>query len=729
MTDVGMPGLSCPACATAPVLPPRAALAAAQGRRIDLSLPAIHCAACIAAVEGALGRLPGVLSARVNLTERRVRIDMAGPDDATDRMIAALARAGYEAWPLDSARLGNAADADADRALLARLGVAGFAMMNVMLLSVAVWSGAEGATRDLLHWVSALIALPAVAFAGQPFFRSAWAALSARRMNMDVPISLAMILASGSSLSETIQGGEHAYFDAAISLTFFLLAGRYLDFRTRAAARSAAAQLAALEVDRATRIDPDGSRHVVDAAVLLPGDRVAVATGMRVPADGRLDGDAAEIDASLLTGETLPRALVRGDDLHAGMVNAGPPLVMAVTATGEGMLLRRIARMVEAATVAKGRYVTLADRAARAYSPVVHLVALSAFAFWIWTTGDARHALNVAISTLIITCPCALGLAVPAVLTAASGRLFRMGVLLKDGAALERLAVADRVVFDKTGTLTRGRPVLTGADAVAPGTLALAAGLAQHSAHPLSQAIVAAAKARGIAALRVTDVTERAGIGLAGRHAGRTVALGRPGAPASAAGGPQVWLTYGDAAPVVLEFADDLRPEAAATVDALARAGLAPALLSGDTGGAVAVIAEATGIGMALAGLRPEDKVAWLTEARAAGHRVLMVGDGLNDAGALAAADVSVALASGVDATRAAADMILTGDDLGALPRALAVARAARARMIGNFAIAFAYNILAVPMAVAGHVTPLAAAIAMSTSSILVSLNALRLPR
>lgn len=722
-----MSAVACPACGTGGL----ADAVAPSGdtgpeRVIDLSIPAAHCAACISTVEAGLLRVPGVRGARVNLTRRLVSVRVGAGAGAEDRLIGALAGLGYEAWPLDSARLGNTADARADRELLMRLGVAGFAMMNVMLLSVAVWSGAAGASRDLFHWISALIALPAVAYAGQPFFRSAWASLKARRLGMDVPISLALILASGSSLVETMLHGEHAYFDAAVSLAFFLLAGRYLDFRTRAAARSAAAQLAALEVERATRIAEDGTLAVVDVAALVRGDRVVVATGMRVPVDGTVSAGTGEVDASLLTGETMPKAVVPGDTVHAGMVNAGPALTVTVVEQGEGMLLRRIARLVEAATQAKGRYVTLADKAAKLYSPVVHIVSFTAFLWWMWATGDVRTSLNIAIATLIITCPCALGLAVPAVLTAASGRLFRMGLLMKDGAALERLAGVDVAVFDKTGTLTAGKPVLLGE--VPRGTLALAAGLAMHSAHPLSKAVVAAAK--GLPAAVVTDVAEFPGQGIEGRWQGRRVRLGRADfVGVVAEEGMSAWLDAGQGVPVPLRFADAPREGAAEAVGSLRRLGLRSVLLSGDAAGPVAAVAQAAGLDAAEAGISPQGKAAWLDQARAEGRHTLMVGDGLNDAAAVASADVSIAIASGVDATRAAADMILTGGDLGAIPRAVQVAQAARRRIIENFGVAFAYNILAVPLAVAGQVTPLAAAIAMSTSSILVSLNALRLVR
>jgi Cu2+-exporting ATPase len=726
--------IACPACSVVPaaIVPGVTTLREGPERRIELSLPAVHCATCIATVENGLSRLPAVRWARVNLSRRLVSIRVDAVDGIEDNLIAALARLGYEAWPLDSGRLGNAADAQANRELLARLGVAGFAMMNVMLLSVGVWSGAADASRDLFHWVSALIALPAVAFSGQPFFRAAWASLRARRMNMDVPISLAMILACASSLVETALHGEHAYFDAAISLTFFLLAGRYLDFRTRAAARSAAAHLAALEVQRATRLDADGSVRVVDLADLSRGDTVVVATGMKVPVDGAVAWGTGELDASLLTGETRARDVAEGDPIHAGMINLGPPLRVTVQEQGDGMLVRRIARVVAEATAARGRAATLADRAARLYAPLVHIIAFAAFVWWMATTGDVRASVNVAIATLIITCPCALGLAVPAVLTVASGRLFRIGLLLKDGAALERLAGVTLALFDKTGTLTTGLPVLRDAATMPRRTLSMAAGLAMHSAHPLSRALVAACTARGFVPMPLADVAEVAGQGIAGRHAGHDVRLGRAGFAGVADPVPPVeqtsWLAESGRPPVALRFVDDLRPGAATAVAALRRAGLATALLSGDAEAPAADVARAAGLDRHVSGLTPEDKVDWVRKEQERGAQVLMVGDGLNDTASLVTADVSVALASGVDATRAVADLILIGGDLTMIARAVTLARRARRRIVENFGVAFVYNLLAVPLAVAGLATPLAAAVAMSTSSILVTANALRLP-
>ena len=730
MTDAAFPpALACPACVATPD-PPRAAApgAGARLRRFDLALPAIHCAACISGVEGVLEAEPGVAAARVNLTLRRVAVTAEDTPGAEARLIAALTRRGFEALPLDGAALEATRSDDEGRDLLARIGVAGFASMNVMLLSVAVWAGAADSTRDLMHWISAAIALPATAFAAWPFFRNAIASLRGGRMDMDVPISTAILMAAAVSLWETLLSGRQAFFEAAIMLTLFLLVGRHLAHMTRAAARSAAAELAALEVRMADRIRPDGTRETVPVDALRPGDVVAAPAGARIPVDGTVIAGRSEIDPSMLTGETMPEAVAPGATVRAGMLNLAGPLRIRADALGEDTLLKRIARLVETAERSRSRYATLAERAARVYAPMVYALALAGFALWGWTTGDWRLAANIAAAILIITCPCGLGLAVPAVLTTASGRLYRAGVLLKDGSALERLAEIDAVVFDKTGTLTTGRPRLTNAAAMPRADLARAAALAEGSAHPLARAIAAAARDAGVAPSRVTDIAEHPGLGTAGRLDGAPLRLGRGEwvGGGGLADRTAAWLRVGEAAPVAFLFEDEPRPDAAETVAAFRAAGLPVTLLSGDAEGPVAALAERVGIDDWVARATPQDKVAHLDRLRAEGRRVLMVGDGLNDAAALAAAHVSISPASAVDASRSAADLIVTGARLAPVAESWRLALWARRRIVENIAFAFAYNVVTVPVAFAGLVTPLFAAIAMSGSSLAVCLNAVR---
>ncbi len=723
--------MGCAACAAVPE--PRAirgkADAAATLRRIELSLPAIHCAACIVGVENSLGSEPGVAAARVNLTLKRVSVTVEDAPGVETRLIAALDRRGFEAHPLDSAML-EATRVDAEgRDLLARIGVAGFASMNVMLLSVAVWAGATDATRELMYWISAAIAVPVVAFSALPFFRSGWRAAWAGRIDMDLPISVAILMALVTSLSETVLSGRHAYFETAIMLTFFLLVGRYLAHLTRAHARSAAAELAALEVRMADRVLADGGRETVPLDALREGDLVAVAPGSRIPVDGVIITGQSEIDSSLLTGETLPLAVAPGARPRAGMLNLTGPLLVRAEGMGEETLLRQISRLIEAAERSRGRYASLAERAARIYGPGVALLSILALLYWGLSTADWRLAINIAAAVLIVTCPCGLGLAVPAVLTAASGRLFRQGVLLKDGTALEKLAQIDSVVFDKTGTLTTGRPVLTNADSLSPRAFAIAAALAESSAHPLSRAIYLVARTDGSRPAPVCDILEAPGLGTEGRLGDLPVRLGR----AEWVGASETldrtacWLRIGSEPPIPLTFEDEIRPEALRTITALRAAGLDITLLSGDADRPVELLAQRLGIEHWIARATPAEKVAFLDARRAEGRRVLMVGDGLNDAAALAAAYVSMSPASAVDASRASADFIITGNGIDRVLSSWQLARQARRRILENFVFAFSYNIITVPVAFAGLVTPLFAAIAMSGSSLIVCLNAMRL--
>ncbi|MBE0452870.1 MAG: cadmium-translocating P-type ATPase [Roseovarius sp.] len=716
---------ACPACAAAPAAEALAARALPDAR-IALSLPTIHCAACISKIEAALNAHEQVRSARVNLTLKRASID-AAPDVTAEEMRALVEGLGYEAHELDAGTLSATATDKAGRDLLMRLAVAGFASMNVMLLSVSVWSGAEAATRDLFHWISAAITLPAIAFSGVPFFRNAWAALRQGRLNMDVPITLAILLAVITSLWETSLSGEHAYFDAAIALTFFLLAGRYLDHRTRAIARSAAEELTALEVPRATRLR-ERAEEVVGIADLSIGDLILVRPGGRMPVDGVIVAGTSEIDRSLLTGETLPVFAGEGQQVSAGEVNLTGPLTIRATAVGAETSLHRMADLVAIAESGRSRYTSLADSAAKLYAPGVHILSGLSFLGWYLYTWDLRTALNIAAAVLIITCPCALGLAVPAVTTAASGRLFRRGMLIKHETALERLAQVDTVVFDKTGTLTSGMPRLTNLDTLPRDAMELALALSQASAHPLAQAITLAGRDGGYVTAEVSDISEVPGYGTKGVFEGQDVRLGRASwVGAAPRAETATFLRVGEAAPVALTFADALRPGAEEAVEALVRQGKRVILMSGDTTPAVEALAVRLGIAQWLAEALPADKAARVKALSDQGAHVLMVGDGLNDTAALAAAHVSISPASALDAARVASDIVLLGNDLSPIGAACETARAATRRIRENFRIATVYNIVAVPLAVAGLCSPLIAALAMSASSITVSLNALRL--
>lgn len=699
---------ACSACSVAAPAAERAA-AASDSPTHQLLLPGIHCAGCIRSVEDTLKGQAGIKSARVNLTQKRVAIVASADADPTP-WIDALARAGFEAHDAGDAPVAD----EAGRALMLRLGVAGFAMMNVMLLSVAVWSGASDATRDLFHWISAAIAVPAALFAAHPFFTNATAALRAGRLNMDVPISLAIVLACGMSLYEVSQGGAHAYFDAALSLTFFLLAGRLLDQRMRRAARSAAQDLAALEPSRVIRLENGErvSRPVADIAV---GDRLWLTAGARLPVDGVLQSPDVLVDRSAITGESDPVRRGRGAELTAGDVVLTGPVEVAASAVGEDTTLRRLARLVAIAENARGRYTSLADRAARIYAPAVHLIALAAFIGWSAATGDFRHALNVAIATLIITCPCALGLAVPAVATAATGVLYRRGLLVKSETALERLAGIDTVVFDKTGTLTA--PALSPPDDLPSELLPALRALATASDHPLARGL--AQRLSHVDALWLDGVAEHPGRGVEARWNGRRVWLGKGDA------GNDTVFAYGEKT-WILTATERLAPNAAEAVSALRDMGLPVHILTGDREEKAKAIADLLGADLFQAAMTPEDKKDYVEGLQADGRRVLMIGDGLNDTAALAAAQASIAPASALEASRNAADIVVVSGDLRGVSGAILTARSARRRIIENFCLAAGYNSIAIPVALAGLATPLLAALAMSASSITVILNAMR---
>ncbi|HXZ68090.1 MAG TPA: heavy metal translocating P-type ATPase, partial [Alphaproteobacteria bacterium] len=430
---------------------------------LELVVTGAHCAGCLRKIESNVGKLAGVTEARLNLSSGRMRVAWRGaliPAAITET----LARLGYPSAPFDPETVAAGVDREGRR-LLACLAVAGFAAGNIMLFSIGLWT-AHGddmgmATRTFLHWASCLIALPAAAYAGRPFYLSAWRALRSGHANMDVPISLAVLLSLGMSIYETVHNGRHAYFDAATSLLFLLLIGRWLDHRLRYRAGEAARELIALQSAPARRIEGDGNVVAVSARDIEPGDKLLVAPGERVLVNSTIREGRSEFDLSMLTGESAAVALGPGAAVPGGALNLSGRIVAIATARAADSLAAELARLVEAGTQSRARFVRLADRAAQLYVPIVHALAALTFAGW-WMLGDLgfRAALMNAVAVLIITCPCALGLAVPAVQIVASGRLFRRGVLVKSGDGLERLAQANMVVFDKTGTLTRGKPQL-----------------------------------------------------------------------------------------------------------------------------------------------------------------------------------------------------------------------------------------------------------------------------
>ncbi|MDH4441980.1 MAG: cation-translocating P-type ATPase [Rhizobium sp.] len=702
--------------------------------QVDLSVPAVYCGTCISTVERALKALPQVERARVNLSTKRVSVvwkeSVDGVETDPVSVPRAIAATGYESHLFTAAE--EASDSLRNQ-LIRAVAVSGFAATNIMLLSVSVWSGADAATRDLFHWISAMIAAPALIYAGRFFYQSAWSALKHGRTNMDVPIAIGVTLSYFASLWETIHHGEQAYFDATASLLFFLLIGRTLDHVMRDRARSAISGLARLSPRGAMVVADDGAQDYRAVEDIKVGDRIAIAAGDRIPVDGVVLAGESDLDVSIVNGESAPTSVGPGSAVQAGTLSLTGSLTISATATVSNSFLAEIIHLMEAAEGGRARYRRIADRAAQFYSPAVHLLAITSFIAWGLYDGDWKHAMMVAIAVLIITCPCALGLAVPVVQVVAAGRLFKAGIMVKDGSAMERLAQIDAIGFDKTGTLTLGRPRLVDGPAVTVDAFAVAAGLAAHSRHPLSRALW---KAYTLTPRAFDGVREVPGAGVEAitsegiwRLGNRSFTCGETKMDLVANPFSEVVLSRDGTEVAAFHFEDILRPRADRAVAQLKASGLRLGILSGDRAVVVAKIARELGIDSWQSGLSPRQKAEACAEAAAQGSKLLMVGDGINDAPALAAAHVSMAPATAADVGRQAADFVFMRDGLEAVPFAIEASRRAGRLIRENFVLAIGYNVIAVPIALLGYATPLIAAVAMSTSSIIVVANALRLNR
>jgi Cu2+-exporting ATPase len=704
---------------------------------IDLAVEGVSCAGCMAKIERGLSAIPDVTLARVNLTDRRVALEWRRGTLDPSRFIDRLAELGYKAYPFEKVGA-EAVEAENARFLLRCLGVAAFATMNVMMLSVPVWSGNVSdmipEQRDFFHWLSALIALPAAAYAGQPFFRSAFRALRTRNVNMDVPISIGVTLALGMSLVETFRHAEHAYFDAAIMLLTFLLVGRYLDQSMRLKTRAVAGNLAALKAETATKFVGTDEISEVPVAAIYPGDIVLLRPGERCAVDGTVIEGHSEIDQSLITGETLYSTAEHGTAVYAGSLNISGALHVRVSAASEATLLAEITRLLDNALQARSRYVQLADRASRLYAPVVHAAALLTMLGWVLLGASWHDAIVTAVAVLIITCPCALGLAIPTVQTVASGAMFRAGVLLNSGDSIERLAEVDRIIFDKTGTLTLPELDVMNSASIPKDVFDLAGRLALASHHPVAAAVARAANAKS----PLAGVVEEPGQGVRGFLDGVELRLGRPSFCNADRLANAILSLDPEASVVAFSQGDDrhvfavrqrLRPDAPAVISALGKRGITVEILSGDREPAVQAAAQTLGISEWRAGVTPADKIARIDDLKRQGFKVMMVGDGLNDAPSLAAAHVSMSPISAAHLSQATADLVFLGKPLAPVVAAIDFSRQALHLMRQNLWLAVGYNLLAVPIAITGIVTPLIAAAAMSGSSLLVMLNALRARR
>ncbi|MCR9269108.1 MAG: heavy metal translocating P-type ATPase [Hyphomonadaceae bacterium] len=691
---------------------------------LTLSVRGAKCGGCLSKIEGAVTDIPGVQQARMNLSNGKLLVSWSDGDLA-NRIAERVAGLGYGVSAFSEDASAQSAKSE-ERRLLISMGVAAFALANIMLLSVSVWGGhgeMGETTRTALHAISGLIAFPVLLFSGRHFFQSAWSVLKHGRANMDVPISLALTLAFGVSVWETAIGGAHAYFDACVMLLFFLLIGRFLDARLRRQAHAAAHDLAALQNRSVNRVSASGQMESVRAEDVTKGDLIFLAAGERAVIDLKITSGTSSVDESLVTGESLPRAIQSGETLYAGTVNLDRPIEGEALGDASDSLLSDIAGMLEAGEQKRARYRKIADKAVSLYVPFVHTTAALTLVAWLMLGASPREAIMVAVATLIITCPCALALAAPVAQVVASGRLFRKGTYLRSGDALERFAEIDHIVLDKTGTLTLGTPALVSEHR---DELRLAAQLARASRHPLSRAVAAAAGAGPLA----DDVREVPGLGVEGWIDGARYRLGSAewvGVESAAnMTGPSLWFAPVEGDPIRFAFKDQLHEGADTVIADLKAQGLGIEILSGDTESAVAEVAAALNLSDWRAKVSPQGKVERLTELNAQNKKVLMVGDGLNDAGALAMAHASLAPGGAMDVSQSASDAVYSGG-LKAIRSVLNVSKRTRQVMVQNFGLAAAYNFVAVPIAVTGNVTPLIAAIAMSASSLIVTLNALRI--
>jgi len=713
-------------------------------REAALMLEGIRCSACVWLNEETLRRLPGVLAVNVNYATQRATVRWDIARIRLSQILEAVAAIGYRAHPFDPKKI-DAVRAAERRSALWRLFVAGFGMMQVMMYAIPAYIAEAGTMsadiETLLRWASLVLTLPVVLYSAAPFFRGAWRDLRLKSPGMDVPVALGIGVAFGASVWSTLARTGEVYFDSVAMFVFLLLAGRYLELRARHRAGEAIQYLQRLIPDIADRLDDypaSLASHAVPATGLKPGDVVLVKPGASVAADGVVLSGESETSEALLTGESRPLPKRPGDGVIGGSVNIGAALVVRVERVGAETLLSGIVRLIERAAGEKPRLAELADRAARRFVIAILLVALAAGVGW-WLVDPSR-AVWVAVAVLVVTCPCALSLATPVALTAATGELARRGFVITRAHAIEALARATDVVFDKTGTLTRGEAQLVAVEPLeghdAERCLAIAATLEQGSEHPYARAFLAAARERKLALGRVSEWARQAGAGIEGVVDGSRYRLGSAawveadeGNAAGAEDQTMIWLADERGPCARFVVGDALRPEAAEAVRAIAALGKRVHLLSGDAEVPARAVALAVGISSVRARATPADKHEFVRRLQREGRRVAMVGDGINDAPVLAVADVSVAMAGGAYLSQSQADTILMTGDLRDLPRAIGGAVKTLRVIRQNLYWALAYNLIAVPLAVAGMVTPWLAGLGMSLSSLVVVGNALRLRR
>jgi Cu2+-exporting ATPase len=711
-----------------------------QGAEIVFLLAGIRCASCVWLNEQVLAGLDGVLEARVSHATHRARVRFDPQRTSPAALFAAVARLGYVPRPWTADAVQQAAERER-RSLLLRFGTACFLSMQLMAFAFALYAGyfqgIDPGSKRLLEWLAAAVSAPVVFYCGWPFLRGGWRSLFNRAPGMDLLIAVGVLSAFGASLHALAAGGE-VYFDTAAMIVTLILAGRLFENAARSRAASGIDRLLRLAPDTARRLE-EGTEIETEASRLAPGDLILVRPGERFAVDGIVAEGETEVDEAAVSGESLPVLRRAGEPVTAGTLNLSAAVAVRVSAGAADSFVARIARLVEEAQARRAPVQRLADRAAAAFVPAVALLAAGAWLWWTLHPAAGVSPLLAAVAVLVIACPCALGLATPTAILVATGAAAGRGILFRGGDVLEAAGRLSVAAFDKTGTLTEGMPrvvAIRPADGCSEPQLLELAGLAEGgSTHPVARGILAEARRRGIAGggrggrsfpgrgvtLETPDGTLRVGSRAFLAEAGIAVAEG------TSDGRTEVHVALGEAYRGAILLDDRLRREAAESVGQMRRLGLRTALLTGDGPAAARRMTAGLALDEAHAGLRPEEKAAWVESAGRRGERVLMIGDGINDAPALAAAAVGCAMAGGTDIALETSDLVLLRPDLGRLTLALDLARRARRIIRQNLFWAFAYNLLALPLAFSGRLAPVHAAAAMALSSVCVVGNSLRL--
>ena len=728
-----------------------------EHREINLLVEGIHCAACVWLIEHGLNAMPGVEEARVNLTGRRLRVKWNSGRLKLSTILRRLADLGYAAMPFDPDAAEGALQRQ-NRALLYRMAFAGFAAMNLMWISIALYAGADqGEFRGLFHWIGLIIATPTLAYSGWPFYKGAWSGLRRLNLTMDLPIAIGASITYLYSFYVTVGGAGHVYWDTVVNFVFVILVGRYLEAISKRQAVASTQRLFDLQPKVATVLR-GGAEAVVPIRAVQADERVLVRPGETIPVDGEVLEGESDVDEAMLTGESEPVRRAVGDSVTAGTINGTGVLTLRVAGVLRDTALGRIIRLVEDAQASKAPIQCTADRIVPWFVAITVGLALTTFGLWL--QQDIEKALMAATAVLIITCPCAFGLATPMAIAVAAGLGARSGILIKDGAALEKLSGIDHFVFDKTGTLTEGRPIVTRLAGAGPAwtstqapdelspeqrrALALAAALERRSEHPAAYAVVSLAEAAGVAGVRleVGEVRAVPGAGIIGRVDGRDVRIGTAAWLADSgiglldddeAGDPGtgalIHCAIDGQERLRLRIEDQLRADAGAVVRQLRQDGIRVTMLTGDRRATAERIAAKLGGIDFIAEVLPEDKDRVIAELQQGGHRVAMVGDGINDAPALVRADVGIAVGSGTDVSIASADIVLMSSELMLVRDAGALARRALRTIRQNIGLSITYNVIMVPLAMAALITPLIAAISMPLSSLAVIGNSARIRR